>query len=166
MKISKFCKYSPLAFFIVLVACATPPDYPVEPYLEFIGVSKDTLKRGAMFEDSTFVTFSFTDGDGDIGHPDTLDLFVKDTRLGIIDNQYIIPEVPKLGNGNGIKGEITIRLFTTCCIFPTNLGLDPCKDETPSFPYDKVVYEIFLVDQAGHKSNTIQTTPIYIRCKN
>lgn len=149
---------------LLLDSCATPPDYPIEPFIAYIGMSKDTLNRGAMQEDTTFVTISFTDGDGDIGAKDSLDLFVTDTRTGVVENQFQVPMVPKLGASNGIKGEITFRLFTTCCIFPPELGLDPCFDEDPSFKYDKVVYEIYLRDRAGHKSNAIYTDPVYIRC--
>jgi hypothetical protein len=143
--------------------CATPPDYPIIPHIEYVGVSKDTLRRGPSNQDSTFVTFSFTDGDGDIGHPDTLDLFVTDTRTNVIEKQFIIPVVPELGASNGIKGKITARFFTTCCVFPDTF-LNPCTGVDPTFLYDKVVYEIFIKDRAGHQSNTIQTEPIFIRC--
>ena len=158
--------FSPLSLFALWFSCASPPDYPIEPFIEYVGMTKDTLKRGAMQEDTTFVTFSFTDGDGDIGNKDTLDLFVTDTRTGVLENQFRVPVVPELGAANGIKGEITFRLFTTCCIFPPQLGLDPCNGEDPSFKYDQVVYEIYLRDRAGHKSNTILTDPVFIRCFN
>jgi hypothetical protein len=150
-------------------SCASPPDYPIEPLIEYVGMTKDTLRRppipgsGGKI-DTIFVTFSFTDGDGDIGNKDSLDLFLTDTRTGVIENQYRIPLVPDLGASNGIKGEITFRLFSTCCIFPPELGLDPCFGEAPSFRYDKVIYDIYLIDRAGHKSNVIQTEPIYVRC--
>lgn len=149
---------------IFLGSCASPPDYPIEPIIEYVGMSKDTLKRGAMQEDTTFITISFTDGDGDIGNKDTLDLFVTDVRTGVLENQFRVPLVPDLGASNGIKGEITFRLFTTCCIFPPELGLDPCNGEHPSFRYDKVIYEVYIRDRAGHKSNVIETNPVYIRC--
>ncbi len=148
----------------LLASCASPPDYPVEPFIEYLGMTKDTLRRGAMQEDTTLVTISFTDGDGDIGNKDTLDLFVTDQRTGVLESQFQVPLVPKLGASNGIKGEITFRLFTTCCIFPPELGLDPCNGEDPTFRYDKVIYEIFIRDRAGHDSNVIETEPVYIRC--
>lgn len=145
-------------------ACASPPNYPIEPYIEYLGISKDTMNRGAMQQDTAFITFSFTDGDGDIGNKDTIDLFVTDTRTGVTESQFRVPEVPELGASNGIKGEITFRLFTTCCIFPPELGLDPCYGESPAFRYDTVIYEFYLRDRAGHESNRVQTDPVYIRC--
>ncbi|GAB4253843.1 MAG: hypothetical protein Kow0027_19560 [Saprospiraceae bacterium] len=153
----------PIFGLALLAACATPPDYPIEPHIEFVSLSKDTLIRG-IFNDTTFITFSFTDGDGDIGSPDTLDLFVYDTRTGLLANQYTVPEVPELGANNGIKGEITVQVPSSCCLFDPDLLLDPCKDEHPSLLYDPIVYEIFIFDKAGHKSNVIQTPPVYIRC--
>lgn len=163
VKISKyFTAWSVLAV-AILAACATPPDYPVEPQIEFVSVSKDTLRRG-IFNDTTFITISFTDGDGDIGTPGTLDLFLIDTRNDVLANQYTIPEVPELGGNNGIKGEIVIQVPSSCCLFDPDLLLDPCKDEHPSLLYDPIVYEIYLVDKAGHNSNVVQTTPVYIRC--
>jgi len=170
MKISTIFRHlfllSPLVGLALLQSCATPPEYPVEPIIEYMGISKDTLRRGAMQEDTTFVTFSFTDGDGDIGNKDSIDLFVTDSRTGVTESQYRVPAVPRLGASNGIKGQITFRLFTTCCIFPPDLGLDPCFGEAASFRYDKVVYEIYLRDRAGNESNRIKTEPIYIRCFN
>lgn len=153
----------PVVVIAFMAACASPPDYPIEPHIEFFSLSKDTLKRG-IFNDTTFITLSFTDGDGDIGSPDTLDLFVYDTRTGLLANQYTIPEVPELGANNGIKGEITVQVPSSCCLFDPDLLLDPCKDEHPSLLYDPIVYEIFIFDKAGHKSNVIQTPPVYIRC--
>ncbi|MEY3051670.1 MAG: hypothetical protein RLY31_1455 [Bacteroidota bacterium] len=147
-----------------LSSCASPPDYPLEPYIEFVSLSKDTMQRGQNQEDSVFVTFRFTDGDGDIGNNDTLDLFLTDLRTQVLERQFRIPAVPKLGASNGIKGEIRVRLLPTCCIFPPDLGLNPCMDETPLMPYDQVSYELFVRDRSGNASNSITVGPIFIRC--
>lgn len=150
---------------LCFASCATPPDYPVEPALQYISLSKDTLRRGSNQQDTTFVTFSFTDGDGDIGSEDSLQLVLTDSR----DNtprKLKIPFVPELGASNGIKGKITARLFTTCCIFPEDLFLLGCEDELASMPYDKVVYSLYITDRAGHQSNIITIDPIYVECFN
>lgn len=154
--------FTPITALALLIGCTNPPDYPIEPKIEFLSLTKDTLRRGAGTEDTTFVTFSFTDGDGDIGSDDSLQLNVKDNRISTI-TPLKIPFVPELGASNGIKGEITARLFTTCCIFPDPL-LDPCNDEMASYPYDQVIYDIYITDRAGHQSNTIQVDPIFIQC--
>ena len=157
-------KYALHLFFLpLLAACASPPDYPIEPAIEFVGLTKDTLQRGSFFNDTTFVTFSFTDGDGDIGDQDSLQLFVKDSR-DTFTNSFRIPFVPELGASNGLKGEITVRIFSSCCIFPPELFLDGCSDVYNQMPYDKLTFDIFIKDRAGNQSNIITTTPVFIRC--
>jgi len=165
----KSLKYTTIVLLAFLVfSCTNPPDYPDIPHIEYIGASKNVLRRGAFNEDTTFVTFSFTDGNGDIGRSDAsgeLDLFLEDKRTGVSVDNFRIPLIPKLGAKNGIRGEITFQLFTTCCNFPEDLGLDPCFDSTPEFPQDTVIYKIFIVDRAGNKSNVIETDPFFILCQ-
>lgn len=166
MKISTFFpffkKQVPYFLFAALIAsCAKPPDFPIEPEIEFVDVSKDTMQRSCLDDEFLFAIINFTDGDGDIGsdsifYIDSRDEFTK--PLGI-------PEVPELGASNGIKGKITFKIVSSQCIsFPDSLFLDECEDEYPPIPYDKVVYSIFLKDRAGNKSNIVQTSPVYIRC--
>ncbi len=156
-------------FFFALVlwqACTQPPEYPIEPVIEYLSVSKNTMREGKFQEDTLYVTIGFTDGDGDIGRTDddsTIDLFVTDMRTGITDNSYKIPFVPELGSGNGISGTITFQLFSTCCIFD-DPGYVPCEDIAPE-PFDTVQYEIYLVDRAGNMSNVVVTEPILIQCR-
>ncbi|HFA47715.1 MAG TPA: hypothetical protein ENJ95_01710 [Bacteroidetes bacterium] len=156
-------KYAPILFLAAFFAtCTTPPDYPIEPVLEFTGVTKDTLRRGNTFNDTTFIEFTFTDGDGDIGDQDSVVLFITDSRDGFV-NDLKVPVVSNLGASNGIKGKIRARMFTSCCLNPNPLVV-PCVDTDPNFLYDRVIYTITLKDRAGHLSNEIQTTPIVIKC--
>jgi hypothetical protein len=162
--ISNFLKKNSLfvLFAVLVAACASPPEYPDTPAIEFLSMSKDTLQRGSFFNDTTFVKFSFTDGDGDIGDEDSLQLVVTDSRNNF-ENEFRIPFVPEFGD-SGLKGEITVRLFTSCCIFPDSLYLEGCTDVLASMPYDEVTFDIYIKDRKGHESNTITTTPVYIRC--
>ena len=161
---STIFKYGPLALLIgIMAACSTPPDYPIEPEIKFVDVTKDTMDRGSFFNDSTSVIFSFTDGDGDIGDRDSLQLFVTDSRDGFV-NDFRIPFVLEPGASNGLKGEITVRLFTSCCQFPPDEFLDGCTDTFSEMPYDEVSYDIYITDRAGNKSNVITTSPVFIRC--
>lgn len=144
--------------------CLDTPNYPDEPFIEFLGVSKDTLLQGIFMEDSVQVRFSFQDGDGDIGRNDQSpenNVFFIDERTGTLDNTFGIPSIPQEGAANGVEGEVRIVLFSTCCIY--NDGEDPCTPN-PSVPYDTVQYRIYIMDQAGHKSNEILTTPIILKC--
>lgn len=167
MKISKLhptlLKFTPIALLAIFAACANPPEYPLEPEIEYIAVTKDTLKR-RLFSDTTTVVFSFTDGDGDIGSDDSLALFIYDPRLEST-TRFLIPFVPELGASNGIKGEISFDYFSTCCVFEDTF-IDPCFGTDPEMPYDQVQFDIFIKDRAGNQSNTITTDPIFIECFN
>ena len=77
------------------------------------------------------------------------------------------PIIPEQGTGNGISGEMTIQIFTTCCIHPDPiLALDGCDApfEDIEFQYDSLIYEVYIQDRAGNVSNTIQTEPLLIKC--
>ncbi len=159
---------SKLALFILLGItgwnCVDTPDFPDVPHIEFLSVSRDTLQQGIFQQDSLIVRFKFQDGDGDIGRTDQEpdnNVFFIDERTGSLDNTFGIPEIPDEGAGNGVEGEVRILLFSTCCIYPD--GSDPCIPNT-QFPFDTVIYRIYMTDRAGHKSNEILTSPIILRC--
>ncbi len=148
-----------------LYGCLRAPDYPKEPRIAFLGMSKNTVAQSLLNKDSILIRFSFTDGDGDIGNTaddNTLNIFLRDSRDSFIANQYRIPFVPSEGAANGISGEITVVAYTTCCYYPDELEI-PC---TPSltYPVDTLRYLIHIVDRAGNLSNVIETPDIYILC--
>ncbi len=144
-------------------ACIDPPNYPDEPVLTFKNLSKTTLRQGLGTFDTTWVALGFTDGDGDLGDEDSLSVFVIDERDQFLKAKYRLPFVPEEGAGNGISGEIRLRLNTSCCIYPGNVQL-PC---TPSsaFPTDTLIYEIYIRDRAGNESNRVQTSVITLLCQ-
>ncbi len=161
-------KYTPILFILgSVIACSTPPEYPVEPYLEFIALSKDTLQEGYgnPGDDMTQVRLYFTDGDGDLSlsGQDTNNIILRDTRTDTIAEKFSIPDIPIVSTANGISGEIIFNLPTTCCIFP-DPGLIPCVDEDFNYPYDTLVYEVHVFDKAGNESNRVLLDPIFIRC--
>ena len=153
-------------------ACTQPPEYPIEPVIKYERMTKTTLQQGDGTEDETWITFSFTDGDGDIGFfkegstTVETDLFIRDLRLDAVTEKFTIPFVPELGSANGISGEVTFRLYTTCCIFPEWVSGQPAPcDVSPEYPVDTVRYELYIKDRAGHESNRIQTEPIFLLCE-
>lgn len=160
---------SKIGFFIlaaaaVLWGCVDSPNFPVEPRIEFVGLSKDTMQQGLFQQDSLTVVFKFEDGDGDIGRTDQApdnNVFFVDERTGTLDNTFGIPEIPEEGAGNGVEGTVRILLFSTCCIYAD--GADPCT-VNPNSPYDTVRYRIYMKDRAGHTSNEIVTPPIVLIC--
>ena len=148
---------------VAFATCIRPPNYPVEPQIEFVGMTKTTMKQGFGSEDSVYFTLSFTDGDGDLGGvsgKDSLNVFITDKRNNKpVEQTFRIPFVPEAGAKNGISGEIRFLMYTTCC-----LSLEPCI-ATPVRPTDTLVYELYIKDRAGHKSNVVQTKPIILQCK-
>jgi hypothetical protein len=146
-------------------ACVNPPDYPTEPVLTFKNFSKNGMKqnpsKGADYID---VVLGFTDGDGDLGNVEDgakEDVFVFDTRDQVVSDNFKVPYVAPQGTGNGINGEMTLRVYTTCCKYPD--GSLPCF---PSATYktDTLRYKVWIFDRAGHKSNELELPAIYLDC--
>lgn len=159
-----------LLFFAFTTAqfCVKPPDYPKEPAIEFISLSKNVLQQGKGKGDSLKVSFSYTDGDGDLGFPDTdptPSVFVRDDRDSFSKFEYQLPYVEPQGASNGISGEIGIVLPTSCCIFITDEGFPRACDDVPAdFLYDTLYYFIKIRDRAGNMSNEIKAGPITLKC--
>ena len=164
----KLAHYFSIFILTMLFSCTKPPDYPIEPVLEFNRLSRNSMKQGFTNNDSIVVTVNFTDGDGDLGHTDsTIDIFVKDTRIPDASPlPFKMPFVPVQGVGNGISGEISILTYNTCCIYE---GIyNPCDFTEPAvteYPVEPLIYEIFIMDRAGHESNRVLTDTIWLQCK-
>lgn len=150
-------------FAVAHTGCLKAPEYPIEPQIEFLRLSRNVMAQSPFNNDSILLTIGFTDGDGDIGRDDgTFDLFITDTRDSFMPPAYRLPRVPEQGIGNGISGEISFVVYTTCCFFPD--GQDPCT-VNPAFPTDTLRYLIYLRDRAGHQSNVLETPPIVLLCQ-
>ena len=160
-----------LAFAVALLAitsCLKPPDYPDEPVIEFLAMNQTTIAQGRTAEnlDTLVIVFGFTDGDGDLGDDEgAFDIRLRDSRDDAL-NPFRLPVIPEQGVGNGISGEITLRIpnapSNLCCIFEN--GLDPCTASV-EFPTDTFSYSITLTDRAGNVSNAIRTDPITLLCQ-
>ncbi len=151
---------------ISFLGCVKPPEFSNIPEIKFISFSKNTIQQGVINpNDSILVTFSFQDGDGDIGETNdskVVNVFVNDSRDN--DTVYLpfkAPFIPLKGGSNSISGEMTLRLNSICCIYPN--GEWPC---TPNekYPTNTTFFSIYIKDRAGNKSNVIKTPPITIQC--
>lgn len=153
--------------FFVLIGCTEPPDYPDEPRIEYIGVNKNSIVQGSAtgISDTLIIRFSFTDGDGDLGS-DTTNFFIRDSRDNTLIPNRIFP-IPEQGSGNGVSGEITVRIPNKvagpniCCIFPDRRV---CQTD-PRFAQDTFSYLIQIADRAGNLSNQIRTQTLTILCQ-
>lgn len=152
-----------LALVLVYAACTNPPDYPIEPVINFDGLSKNTMIQGFQNSDSTTVVLSFTDGDGDLGSSENMvNVFLIDQRDGFELPGFSIPFIPEQGAANGLSGRIFLRLFNTCCIFDD--GTRPCE-VSPTIATNDVIYTIQIEDRAGNRSNIVELEPITLICQ-
>lgn len=167
-------KNSLLAFLALcgMAGCVKPPSYPIEPQIEFKSVSSSLIKHGQV----DTITFSFTDGDGDIGviplPGDTCDLTNslksgdsscfnmsgfnvylvdnRDTSIQAFATAYVTPK----GKYSALSGDIQVivGMYSKTCFAPPQ----------PGCPKDSVRFAILFKDLAGHRSNIVHTTPIVI----
>lgn len=150
---------------ILQTACFKGENFPNEPVISDAKVSTNG--------DSARVTFSFTDGDADLGlspadtfgyfHPDSfyyhniyLDYFEKDDNLGWVPGLDINGDTIRFGyrfkpievsdNTEGIKGTIDVDIDDY---------RNPFSNQS-----DTVKFSIMLIDRARNKSNIIETPEI------
>lgn len=162
-------------FFSIIVgalafACSQPPVYPLEPVITYEGLSRSQIPQSSNSIDdldTLIIRIGFTDGDGDLGDADSVNIILRDSRDGF-ENIFKIKPIPALGSGDGISGEIAIKLTNNpntkyfCCTFPnTRVTCIPSEE----FPTDTMSYAIRIRDRAGNWSNTIQTEPFTILCQ-
>lgn len=116
------------------------------PVIRFISLSKDTIHQ---FADSMSLTFSYEDGDGDLGfeNADINSLEVKDSRLQNPDFYYVKPLAP-IGSKVSIKGQLSLRI--------KNLFL------IGSGGVEQTTLQLRLKDRAGNWSNIVITPTISI----
>jgi len=152
------------------LACSRPPEFPPEPVIEFTGLNKNTIiqSRSAMLPlDTIDINFKFTDGDGNLGNADSVNVVLTDSRDGF-NHLFKIGVIPQLGAGKGIQGSIKLSLTNRsdtryfCCTFPnTRLTCIP----STTHPKDSLHYTIKIRDRTGNWSNTIRTSTITILCQ-
>ncbi len=148
-------------------SCITPPNLPDTPEITYTGMSKMELDQGALNQDSLFIFFSFTDGNGDIGldpsdrGTENFDLIVIDTRTGNIQDRFFLPFVPPKGAANGIIGNAEVLILSTCCLYDDGT---PACEINPNQNTDSVIFEVYIMDREGNESNRITTPPITLNC--
>ncbi|TVR76261.1 MAG: hypothetical protein EA412_14025 [Chitinophagaceae bacterium] len=117
------------------------------PYIELIDVQPTNVKA---FEDSIVFTIYYLDGNGDIGtsDADVNSLFLKDSR-GAFEIGYHIPPLSPKNSSITIEGHFKITLQNTILFGDGESA-------------EKAVFEIYLVDKAGLKSNVLHSPEITV----
>lgn len=161
-----FLLWLPLLLILVCTSCADAPNYPIEPVITFKGLNKNRVfqfRNGPL--DSLIIEFDFTDGDGDLSLPennDSIDIFLRDSRLPQVPQNFRFPFIDREGVGSGIRGTAAITIINTnniCCIYQ---GVRCAEEE--EYPIDTFSYSIQIIDRAGNLSNVIRTDVIEIDC--
>ncbi len=153
---------------LLLVSCLKEEKYPIVPeigYKDFVLLLNNQtgiVERGVM-------TITFKDGDGDIGllqeetePPYDYNLFVKYFEIQNKDTVEVILTEPETGDTINFHSRIPILTPKG-----TNKSISGEIEDTlfvynPNSEFDTIMYEVYLVDRALHKSNIIQT-PLILR---
>jgi len=132
---------------LLLFACKKDDALSVVPALEFQSISPSIAQE---YIDDIIITISYADEDGDLGEnsPDINNLFVEDSRNGIVYH-YRIPQLAPNENEISIEGNFNIKI--------NGSGI------TDSSTSQQVNYAIYVKDREGNKSNTITTSNITIQ---
>ena len=134
----------PIACCLFIFGCSKDkPVYSETPEITFVSVSSTNVNSS---DPLTFI-ISYQDGDGDLGEnsPDAHNLYLTDNRIGTA-YQYRISQLAP-NSSVIIKGQLSIIL--------ENAGLLGAAPEN-------VVYSVYVVDRAGHSSNTVTSPTVTV----
>lgn len=166
-----------LFFSVILVSCTTKPEFPNEPYIEFVFLEKNTANEGEQI----WVNLTFTDGDGNLGQIENLtstcgknaiygcefesdsscykdpfwSSFLIDMRDSCFSPPGHLPSFEPDGNVKAVSGELQIL---TNPLFCKNRKANICCD------MDTLVYKVVVRDASGNYSNKVFTDTIFINC--
>ena len=165
--------------FLVLAAisCQKPVEYPIEPRIEYQGFTY-LFNADSTFSGEGIISFSYTDGDGDLGLDDS------DTvpPFGPNDAHYynMVVDYLKCVNGEFVKTpllswNVQTQTYDTVTFNARFKRLRDSEEpkaisgtmdytlpvQNPLSPNDTIKFEIRILDRALHESNVIQTEPIY-----
>ena len=135
------------AFLILLAGCKKDDiNFPAEPAIEFVAISPTIANQ---FSNPVTITIHYEDGDGDLGEnkDGVKNCFVTDNRIGIT-YQYRIKQLAPNGASIPIEGNLNI-----------DIGGQVLTDSSNQ---QSVTYTLYVVDRAGHVSNSVTTGAVVI----
>ena len=161
---------------LATLACQKPVEYPIEPKIAYEGFTY-LFNADSTFSGEGVISFSYTDGDGDLGLDDSDTL----SPFGFNDAHYynMVVDYLKCVNGEFVKTPLlswnaqtqTYDTVTFNARFKRLRDSEEPKAisgkmdytltvQNPFSPNDTVKFEIHILDRALHESNTIQTEAI------
>ena len=160
-----------LTILLTFYSCSTKPEFPKEPYIEFVSLSKTHINE----TDTLWVNLTFQDGDGNLGKDVSLNAncnssceFESDTScfndpfygaflIDMRDScfvQHDLPDFEPSGNAKAVSGKLLLNIPPVFC---KNGGCSSCTTDT-------LVYKIIVRDVEGNWSNVVFTDTIFIDC--
>ncbi len=161
---------------LATLACQKPVEYPIEPKIAYEGFTY-LFNADSTFSGEGVISFSYTDGDGDLGLDDSDTL----SPFGFNDAHYynMVVDYLKCVNGEFVKTPLlswnaqtqTYDTVTFNARFKRLRDSEEPKAisgkmdytltvQNPFSPNDTVKFEIRILDRALHESNVIQTEAI------
>jgi len=168
---------------LAVCSCQKPVEYPIEPKIAYEGFTY-LINADSTFSGEGIISFSYTDGDGDLGLDDSDTL----PPFGFHDAHYynMVIDYMKCVNGEFVKTPLlsphvpsnpadTLVLYDTVTFNARFKRLRDSEEpraisgtmeykltvQNPFSPNDTVKFEIRILDRALHESNVIQTEAIY-----
>ena len=168
---------------LAVFSCQKKVEYPVEPKIAYEGFTY-LMNPDSTFSGQGVISFSYTDGDGDLGLDDSDTL----PPFGFNDTYYYNMVIDYLKSENGVfvktpllSPHVPTGPADTLVLFDTvtfNARFKRLRDseepkaisgtmdykltvQNPFSPNDTVKFEIRILDRALHESNVIQTEAIY-----
>lgn len=128
------------AGFFLAVSCGKSGNYPTTPDLTFKSIAPSEVG----LTDSVVIVCGFKDQEGDIQDS----IFFRASNNDIF-GPYAIPDFPAQNN---LQGNIILILQRGIdFVVPAGGGAA-----------DTLTFDLYLKDREGHKSDTVQTTPVVV----
>jgi hypothetical protein len=116
------------------------PDYPVIPSIEYKGIQRNS-------DGSIVKKYYFRDGDADVGFPSSeihsfyFTIYVKNGMAwdSVGASDYPVPFMEDVTHRKVYEGEIDVNI------------------PAPAIEPPATKYRCYLIDRAGHRSNTVET---------
>ena len=162
---------------LAMLSCQKPVEYPIEPKIAYEGFTY-LFNSDSTFSGEGIISFSYTDGDGDLGLDDADTL----SPFGFHDAHYynMMIDYLKCVNGEFMKTPLLswnaqTQSYDTVTFNARFKRLRDSEEpraisgtmdykllvQNPFSPNDTIKFEIRILDRALHESNVIQTDPIF-----
>lgn len=153
---------------LVLGDCKQRPTFPASPEISYLEMKKMKVIGSSGYKDSVVISLYFKDGDGDLGNYTSTNYFcdvfaklngdfakviIQDSVLPItyLDKNGTFPSLNPDGRQGPIEGSLN---------YGASLDLRFYIKDSSSYT---LKFKVYVKDNAGHSSNTIETPEVTIR---